>query len=363
MPINIMRTIVSIVLLLYSIDFTYGITCTAPSKNKPGNNLFVISDVLEIGVEEAENIDMEPYQFYNITGIDCDRDSNIYVLDDKAYCIKIFDKTGKFKRRILRKGKGPQEISDVVDFNINKFTGNLFVLQDYGFTMKEFDTSGSFIKSYFLPQQFYYYFEFIDKERAIFITAKNYHEKEDYNFKILNIKTLKIEKKFATSNTEAALRNFQKFTLGNAVLWTSPCDQMKVIAYDLKSYRKSKEINIPGKYLKNVIKTKEIHGGKILRAIYFNLAHPFFLNRHLFVLVTIQDYKFEKNEISNYPHTSKLFLYRIVGGKVEKVGNLEGCDFMRLSAVNGNMIYLFSNDPYPRVKVIEIKVKKGASQS
>jgi len=64
-----------------------------------------------------------------------------------------------------------------------------------------------------------------------------------------------------------------------------------------------------------------------------------------------------KEEISNYPYSSKLSLYRVVGNTIQKIGILDGCDFMRLGTVKGNRIFLFSNDPYPRVKVIEVNEK------
>jgi hypothetical protein len=322
---------------------------------KADDHPFEIREIFSIGVEEAETEKENPYEFYNIANIDCDKNQNLYVLDYQAHCIKVFDKDGKFTKQILSKGQGPKEISNFVRFKINKFTNHLFVLQNFGFSMKEFDISGNFVKSYVLPLQFIYYFDFIDKDRAIFITHNTNNKEKDYNFKIVNIKTRKIEKAFAGTKVNSYLRISQRFSINKDKLWTSPCDGMDVLAYNLDSYEKTNFIRIPGKFKKNLFKSKPTHGGSTIVQVYFNRANPFFVGQHLFILTTIQDYKVEKKQYADYPHTSKLSLYYMVGDNLKKLETLEGFDYMEFGAVKGNRVFLFSNDPYPRIKAIEIK--------
>ena len=322
-------------------------------------DLFEITEIFTIGVDEPSSEDEIPNQFYNISEIDVDKENNVYVLDRKAYNIKIFDENGKFVRKILKKGQGPNEISNLAGFRLNRFSGNIFVITDYGYRLKEFDTSGNFIKFYHLPEQFFHYFEFIDNARLLYIPIKSDDKKNNFNFKLLNTSTLKIEKSFALVKIEKALRHRQIFTINKNILWTSPCDQVKLIAYSLDNFEKVKEINIPGDFKQNTIKVKELVGGaKALRNIYYAVAYPLFVNRRLFSFVQIQDYKNKGKEgIEDFPNNSNLFLYLLDFDKqaVISVGNLKGCDFLRPGAVNGNRVYLFGNDPYPRVKVLKIE--------
>jgi hypothetical protein len=104
-----------------------------------------------IGIQEATNKNQAPYQFAGIISIDCDASGKIYVLDYKDVCVKVFDKTGRFIRRMFRPGKGPEELSAPSKLLINRLTGRLFIIQENGFQMKEFDPEGGFVKSYALP--------------------------------------------------------------------------------------------------------------------------------------------------------------------------------------------------------------------
>jgi len=65
------------------------------------------SIVARIGVQEAKNKDEEPYQFAGIRSIDCDTAGNLYILDYKDVCVKVFDQSGRFMRRLSKSGEGP----------------------------------------------------------------------------------------------------------------------------------------------------------------------------------------------------------------------------------------------------------------
>ena len=73
---------------------------------RPGEQWTVVEE-LRIGVAEGD----PDYQFGNVGGIDVDSDGRIYVLDQQAQELKIFDAQGTLLRRVGRAGSGPGEFS------------------------------------------------------------------------------------------------------------------------------------------------------------------------------------------------------------------------------------------------------------
>jgi hypothetical protein len=73
---------------------------------RPGEQWSVVEE-LRIGVAEGD----PDYQFGNITGIDADSDGRIYVLDQQAQALRIFDADGTLLRTVGRAGSGPGEFS------------------------------------------------------------------------------------------------------------------------------------------------------------------------------------------------------------------------------------------------------------
>src|SRR5690606_7633198 len=73
---------------------------------RPGEAWTVVEE-LRIGVAEGD----PEYQFGNITGIDADSDGRIYVLDQQAQEVRIFDAQGTLLRTMGRGGSGPGELS------------------------------------------------------------------------------------------------------------------------------------------------------------------------------------------------------------------------------------------------------------
>ena len=71
----------------------------------------------------------------------CDGEGNVYVLDYKDVCVKVFDQSGRFLRKMFRKGRGPEEIEVPYQAVINKYSNHLFVLDMHGYELKEFDLS------------------------------------------------------------------------------------------------------------------------------------------------------------------------------------------------------------------------------
>jgi len=66
----------------------------------------ILKEDLCIGDEEG----IEDFIFSQIRSVQVDEEENIYVLDSKEVCVKIFDKNGKHIRTFGKKGQGPGEI-------------------------------------------------------------------------------------------------------------------------------------------------------------------------------------------------------------------------------------------------------------
>lgn len=103
-----------------------------------------IEEIQSIGVLEGD----KDYIFAGIKDVAIDKNGNIVVCDYNDRCIKVFDKTGKFRFRIGRKGQGPGEFLNNVYIEINN-TGKLFVLDFISNRpITKFDFDGNFLKSY-----------------------------------------------------------------------------------------------------------------------------------------------------------------------------------------------------------------------
>jgi len=66
----------------------------------------MLREDLCIGDEEG----IEDFVFSQIRSVQVDEEENIYVLDSKEVCVKVFDKNGKHIRTFGKKGQGPGEI-------------------------------------------------------------------------------------------------------------------------------------------------------------------------------------------------------------------------------------------------------------
>jgi len=315
--------------------------------------------IREIGVEEARSEDEKPYQFYIIDSIDCDKYGNIYVLDSKEPCVKVFDKDGMFIRKLFREGKGPNEIANPYKVAINKFTGNLFVLHEHGYYLKEFDSSGNYVKHYPLPEQIMYYFEFIDKDRILYIFHGRPRGKTYNNFKILNLKTLKIEKEFFQTDREFVINGIMRFVVKDGILWTCPGDEMRLICFDLKTGKKLNSIPIEENYKKYKIR----RGPNWVSATLYNFAQPISINEKIFILLTkIEYYKEETSEDFRNPKAHKLSLYYLDNDHLNKIRELPEGNFMYLGTVWENRIILYRHEPFPKIRILELKnmqLKRG----
>ena len=355
---NLIRRIVYFAIGLSTVFLVAGLlTMHTIAETFQFENGIEVKKLFTVGVDGENVADDDPYFFYDIYKVECDSKGNLYIFDFKAHCVKVFDKNGKFIKKLFRSGEGPNEISNVYGMGINKFTDHIYMLQDYGYTLKEFDRHGKYVKLHMNPQQFFSMLEFIDKDRCIYRAFNNTNQPSWYLFKVLNVETDKIEKEFAATTEEETHSHYQRFTLIDNILWTAPGDKMELRAYDFKTGNKIKRIDIPGDYKKNIYKVKKIPGGEMRRPIYYNSAQPFKINGRLFLLVLLQEYRKENDSVEDFPFKSTHFLYILEGDTVKKLGVLEGCDFMFLDTVWENRFILQADDPYPRVTVFELTVK------
>lgn len=71
--------------------------------------------------------------------------SNYFVRDLKHSSILVFNENGRFVRTVGAKGRGPGELLDIRDFQINRFTGNVEILGNATPIIMVYDTLGNFI--------------------------------------------------------------------------------------------------------------------------------------------------------------------------------------------------------------------------
>jgi len=318
------------------------------------------TEVFTIGVEEAKKEEDQPYQFYNIMSVDCDKEGYIYVLDFTGNCVKKFDSSGKFIKKLFRKGKGPNEISNPIAIGVNKFNNHLFVVQDFGFTMKEFDLEGSYIKYYVLPVRVGTLIRFLGNDKCVCLNSIPKNE-SFYNVRVFNFKKKAIIKELAPVKMPYELNLKQYFDImDETVLWTSRGNGMKLLAFNLNTGEKEREIGFPGKYKKNkFLEINVTKDSKMVHPILYNIAQPFVINDELFVLVINQEYKEIDGKVEKYPYASKRSIYHWEARKrgFIRIGSVEKSDGMYVAAVSDNKLILYSNDPNGRIKVLEFKKK------
>jgi outer membrane protein assembly factor BamB len=93
------------------IQVVYNPKDPAPPPGTP--NQLILTEELSIGDEEIED-----YIYSNIFSFDVDDEGNIYVLDTKEACVKVFDKNGKRIRTFGEKGQGPGEMQVPVGLSV-----------------------------------------------------------------------------------------------------------------------------------------------------------------------------------------------------------------------------------------------------
>ncbi len=95
----------------------------APPPGSPKS--LILTEDLCIGEEETED-----FIFSEIRTIEVDDEGNIYVVDAKEVCVKVFDRSGKHIRTFGKKGQGPGEMQRPVRMHL--FAGKEIMIYDVG---------------------------------------------------------------------------------------------------------------------------------------------------------------------------------------------------------------------------------------
>ena len=74
------------------------------------------------------------------------------VFDSKAPALFVFDEKGKFVRKVGRRGKGPEEYTEIYDVVQDKGTGGIYMLSPFG-ELLSYNSEGTFEKRVRLPQK------------------------------------------------------------------------------------------------------------------------------------------------------------------------------------------------------------------
>lgn len=108
--------------------------------NEPiyGEFVFDLEEDLSIGNEEDDN-----YLFYRISGIEVDKDGNIYVLERGNFRVQKFDRDGNYLCTIGRKEQGPGEFQMPFQMIIDDNNG-IICVQDMR-KLIVFDTDGNYL--------------------------------------------------------------------------------------------------------------------------------------------------------------------------------------------------------------------------
>ncbi len=315
--------------------------------------------VAEIGINEAKTKEEEPYQFSFIRSVDCDEEGNIYVLDHKDVCVKIFDKDGTFLRQILSEGEGPYEIMNPYGIRINEFRNSLFVLHEHGYQFKEFDDYGNFIKQYKLPEQIVHYFDFLDSNTLVYVSKGIYGEDEYKSIKLIDLNSSEIIQEFAPTKRPMIINGYQRFVVENDILWTCPGDLMELIGFDMKTgdIWRNVPINIP--YIPYKIIKKDYGSGVgWMTAQIYNFAQPFLINDTIFVFLTQQEFpEYASQERPPPPDRRKLKMYRYENSELVEAGIFPELDFfIEIETCWHNRIITSSSgyDLIPKIVIFEL---------
>lgn len=351
------------IVFLANCDSTDNIVTKEPIKQKTEEEKsnYHINLIASIGVDEAHTEEEEPYQISSIYGVDCDSEGNIFILDGKSNCVRVFGQSGKFLRKMFRRGQGPQEIVNAYKIKYNPFSNSVFILNEHGFKLKQFDLMGNFLEDILLPRQVFGHFKFTSKDTLYYVSdCKNGKNTYD-NIAELDIKSKKITNGFlhySINQRDDLFRHHQKIEILNNILWTSTIDTMDLKGIDLSTGKIVKTVAIPGDYKKNRIYESNFQGQRMLGVLAFNVAQPLVLDNSLFVFVTIKEYDLKKRpkwKIVSSPKNRKTKLFKVMDdGNVVKINNFTQFDYSVLACTYKKRIFLSSYKPYPHLKIVEI---------
>lgn len=100
--------------------------------------------------------EIEEQMFQSINTLDVDPAGNMYILDEQAGNIKIFDSSGNFQKTIGRKGQGPGEFGLPISLFLTR--QNQIIVNDMGQRkIQFFDKEGNYLKEYSIAERFLFF--------------------------------------------------------------------------------------------------------------------------------------------------------------------------------------------------------------
>jgi len=124
------------------------VTNTADGMWAPSDAWQVVED-LRIGTQEED----APGLFGNVRSLEVDAEGRIWVLDDQADEIRVFDREGRHVRTIGREGGGPGEFRAPQAIHRSP-DGTMWVPDPQNNRVSIFDTSGAYVEGMFMPGGF-----------------------------------------------------------------------------------------------------------------------------------------------------------------------------------------------------------------
>ena len=106
----------------------------------PGEEWRVVED-LRIGSVMSEGPDL----FGAVYSFDVDEWGRIFVLDDHAQEVRVFDSDGTFVRTVGKKGEGPGEFTEAVAVDLSR-SGEIWVMDMGEGRLSIFDTTGAYLR-------------------------------------------------------------------------------------------------------------------------------------------------------------------------------------------------------------------------
>jgi hypothetical protein len=109
------------------------------------------------------NEDIEEQMFQNIHSLDVDNRGNMYILDEQAANIKVFDKKGNYQKTVGKSGQGPGEFGLPISVVISH--QNQIVVNDMGQRKIVFlDMDGNYLKQVSIADKFLFFGPAVTKD-------------------------------------------------------------------------------------------------------------------------------------------------------------------------------------------------------
>ncbi|MEA2005322.1 MAG: 6-bladed beta-propeller [Acidobacteriota bacterium] len=153
--------------------------------------------------------------FYRVVSIALDSKENIYVLDSRDYCIKVFNPQGKFVKRIGRKGQGPGEFPESAFAMKITENDDIYILFPNNARIDKFNKQGIYKKSIEIPPftgRFY-----IDSSENIFAETAIWNEKGERR-RIIKVKNGMVKKEYASFKRVNPYQDYRMFRSDKGML-------------------------------------------------------------------------------------------------------------------------------------------------